>query len=156
MALLKNTFIKLLVTAFGMGYIPFAGGTVASIFACLIYWFFAPQNLLIYLAVLLFCTVVSLSVMSDAEKIFSRKDDRRIVLDEVIGFWVAGAFIIGGQPDIKYVTLAFVLFRMFDILKPFPVSVVQKYRGGIGILADDILAGILSGIILVVLRSFLM
>lgn len=158
MPALKKTFIKLLATSFGIGYIPFAGGTFASVFACLIYWFLAPHNPYLYLLILLAGAVFSLPVLSEAEKIFGRKDDRRIVLDEVIGFWFAVAFIPrgpGGPAGLKYLMMGFVLFRIFDIFKPFPIRAVQKYTGGIGVLADDVLAGILSGIILIVLRSFL-
>ena len=85
-----------------------------------------------------------------AEKIFNKKDARCIVIDEVSGMLLSLIFI---PYDVKLVIMAFVLFRILDTLKPFPSGRLERISGSMGIMSDDIVAGLYTNIILqVVLR----
>lgn len=81
-----------------------------------------------------------------------KKDDQRIVIDEVAGVWVALAFL---PKTILFLSLGFILFRIFDIKKPFFIKKLQKLKGGFGITVDDIVAGICANVILQILNLVL-
>jgi len=125
-------------TCFGMGYISPMPGTVASI-AAVVAAFFIPVSPLLILSVIVVGTIASGKYAA-----FSGKDDPgEIVVDEVAGMWIA---LMGLAPG--YYVPAFGLFRILDIIKPFPVRNAEKLPGGIGIIADDIVAGIMANLIL--------
>ena len=88
---------------------------------------------------------LGLLVSGRAEKIFHQKDARYIVIDEISGMFLSLIFI---PYDIKLVILAFILFRILDALKPFPLDRLQSLPGSIGIMSDDIVAGLYTNIIL--------
>ncbi len=135
---------KSIITLFFVGYIRFSPGTVASIFAMLL-WFFIPTNLFVQLSIILILLFLSLllcfihSIQSDIE------DPSYIVIDEVIGMFIS-LFMLPKQ--LSFYLLAFIIFRVFDILKPSIIYNVQNLKYGIGILADDMLAGLFTAIIL--------
>jgi phosphatidylglycerophosphatase A len=139
-----NFIYKSIITFFFIGYIKFAPGTVASIFTMLL-WFFIPSNLFVQLSIILILLFLSLylcyihSIQSDIE------DPSYIVIDEVIGMSIS-LFMLPKQ--LSFYLLAFIIFRVFDILKPSIIYNVQNLKYGIGILADDILAGLFTAIIL--------
>jgi|ETNmetMinimDraft_12_1059888.scaffolds.fasta_scaffold00681_13 phosphatidylglycerophosphatase A len=139
-----NFIYKSIITFFFVGYIKFAPGTVASIFTMLL-WFFIPSNLFVQLSIILILLFLSLylcyihSIQSDIE------DPSYIVIDEVIGMSIS-LFMLPKQ--LSFYLLAFIIFRVFDILKPSIIYNVQNLKYGIGILADDILAGLFTAIIL--------
>ena len=139
-----NFIYKSIITFFFVGYIKFAPGTVASIFTMLL-WFFIPSNLFVQLLIILILLFLSLylcyihSIQSDIE------DPSYIVIDEVIGMSIS-LFMLPKQ--LSFYLLAFIIFRVFDILKPSIIYNVQNLKYGIGILADDILAGLFTAIIL--------
>ena len=139
-----NFIYKSIITFFFIGYIKFAPGTVASIFTMLL-WFFIPSNLFVQLSIILILLFLSLylcyihSIQSDIE------DPSYIVIDEVIGMSIS-LFMLPKQLSVYL--LAFIIFRVFDILKPSIIYNVQNLKYGIGILADDILAGLFTAIIL--------
>jgi phosphatidylglycerophosphatase A len=80
-----------------------------------------------------------------AERIFNKKDDQRIVIDEALGFLVA-VFML--PHTALYLCLGFILFRIMDIIKPLGIKKLQYLTGGLGVVADDIGAGLLTNIIL--------
>jgi len=97
---------------------------------------------------LLFVVVLlafSIYVAGQAEKIYEKKDDQRIVIDEIIGLQVT---MLPVAINILNLCVAFVLFRIFDIWKPFPLRNLQKLPGGWGVVMDDVAAGIYAGIVL--------
>jgi phosphatidylglycerophosphatase A len=101
------------------------------------------------LAILLIFLILAVLLSSKAEEAFGRKDDGRIVIDEVAGFLVTMA---GVRPGLAAVILGFLLFRAFDILKPWPVRFVdKKCPGGLGVVLDDVVAGLYSLIVLYVI-----
>ena len=135
-----NHIIMALATGFYVGMIPGAPGTWGSLAAILPWLFLKDLSLPSYLAVLVFVFVLGFFVSGSAEKILDRPDAGPIVIDEFLGMFITltlapphpGAWILG-----------FILFRIFDIFKPFPVSWFDRQiHGGIGIMMDDVVAGL--------------
>ena len=137
-------------TGLGVGYIKIASGTFASllgiVFYLLIYFICDDSSFyLAYFIVLLLLTPLSIYVASYLEKnVFKQKDPHPVVIDEIVGYLFALAFI--KSPDLQrtfiYVTVAFFLFRFFDIVKPSPIRQSQNLPSGLGIVIDDVLAGL--------------
>lgn len=136
--------IILLATGFGIGFLPVAPGTFGTILSLLIWWFFFPDKFFIQMILLLSAFILAFFISDMAEKIFAKKDDKRIVVDEIVGFWLA---LIGLPKKFFFVLISFFIFRILDILKlPF-IKKVQKLNGGAGIVLDDIVAGLLTNFI---------
>ena len=131
----------------GIGLIPFAPGTFGSIFAWIAFILISHfVNMLILTIVII---ILSIWICEKVSKDLFEKDHKSIVIDELVGMWVALLPVIyfasSQNERITYAILALVFFRFFDILKPFPVSYFdQKYKNGFGIVFDDIIAGILA------------
>ena len=142
----------------GIGLIPFAPGTFGSIFAWLVFVIMSHfVDMLIYTICIVF---IAVWVCEKATVNLIQKDHKSIVIDELAGMWVALVPVIYFASDqlerIIYACLALVFFRVFDILKPFPISYFdKKYKNGFGIVLDDIIAGIFSGILSVLIVVFL-
>ena len=142
----------------GIGLIPFAPGTFGSIFAWLVFVIMSHfVNMLIYTIAIVF---IAIWVCEKASVNLIQKDHKSIVIDELAGMWVALVPVIYFASNqferIIYACLALIFFRVFDILKPFPISYFdKKYKNGFGIVLDDIIAGIFSGILSVLIVVFL-
>ena len=142
----------------GIGLIPIAPGTFGSIFAWLVFVIMSHfVDMLIYTICIVF---IAIWVCEKASVNLIQKDHKSIVIDELAGMWVALVPVIYFASDqlerITYACLALVFFRVFDILKPFPISYFdKKYKNGFGIVLDDIIAGIFSGILSVLIVVFL-
>lgn len=132
---MKN-LILLVATGFGLGYSPKAPGTVGTLLGVGLA-FFLPSNLYLLIGV----GLLGVLVANEAEKILEEHDSPKIVIDEIAGFLIAAYGWSGG-----YLVLAFVLFRILDILKPEPLRSMQKLPGGLGIMTDDLLAGLLANL----------
>jgi phosphatidylglycerophosphatase A len=145
---MKN-LIKILASGFGAGYIPVASGTFGSAVGLLIYLFFLGKNPLLMLSGTLFIIAVSVPISTAAENIYGKKDDSKIVIDEIAGFLVSVLFL---PVSIKIAVIGFILFRIFDVVKPF-FRKVQSLPGGWGIVIDDLLAGLLTNLSIRVLLA---
>ncbi|MBI5328213.1 MAG: phosphatidylglycerophosphatase A [Deltaproteobacteria bacterium] len=133
-----------LATGMYIGYSPFAPGTFGSLLGVIICFFLSTAGHLIYGIVLSVGFVVAIWSASIAEKHFDKKDPGQIVCDEVVGYIIA-MFLV--PFTLFNVIIVFLLFRFFDILKPFPIGVIdKKMNSGFGIVLDDVLAGIYSNI----------
>ena len=156
------------VTFFGIGYIKIASGTFASLVISIIFFYLfrlyisIEHFLFLCLAMILVFTY-SLYAIKTIENEFEQKDARQIVIDEVIGqsipiFLVEYITFLQTQSfgaDLYLYAISFFLFRFFDILKPFPIRYFDKnYKNSFGILFDDILAGIYTLIVLLLLIKF--
>lgn len=129
-----------LATGAGVGYLPGAPGTYGTLLAVAIYCFL-PKDPIIYLFFLLGATFAGIFAASQAAKHFGETDPAQVVIDEMLGFWLT----MWTQPATwSNVILGFILFRFFDIVKPFPLKQAEKIKGGTGIVLDDLLAGIYS------------
>tara|TARA_B100001989_G_C24318239_1_gene353851 strand:+ start:85 stop:570 length:486 start_codon:yes stop_codon:yes gene_type:complete len=142
----------------GIGLIPLAPGTFGSIFAWFVFVIMSHfVDMLIYTICIVF---IAVWVCEKATVNLIQKDHKSIVIDELAGMWVALVPVIYFASNqferIIYACLALVFFRVFDILKPFPISYFdKKYKNGFGIVLDDIIAGIFSGILSVLIVVFL-
>ncbi len=135
-----NQLIMALATGLYVGKIGKAPGTWGSL-AALLPWFFI-RNLALptYLLLLAAIFIIGFFVAGSAEKIIDSPDAGCIVIDEILGMFIT---LILAPPHVAAWILGFVLFRIFDILKPFPVSWFDQHiHGGIGIMMDDVMAGV--------------
>ena len=139
-----NIIIKTLSTFFYVGYLPFIPGTFGSIAGAFLFYF-AKDNSFIQISLTLTLIILGFLISGRAEKLFNKKDARRIVIDEVSGMLLALIFI---PYDIKLVILAFILFRILDTLKPYPAARLENLPGSTGIMGDDIVAGLYANVIL--------
>ena len=146
-------FILLLATGFGVGYSPIAPGTLGTLVAVPIYYFLSENPSPLYEITLVGFFFLSVWISENAERYFGKKDDQRIVIDEIIGFLITMLWI---PKTIPFIIIGFFLFRFFDILKPFPVRHLEKgLKGGYGVVLDDVLAGVYANIILHVLYKII-
>lgn len=138
----------MLATVGGVGYVPVASGTVGSLVALPLLPPLAAlrgHSPLAYAAVLVALVAVAVWSAGRAEAVFGGHDHSRIVIDEVAGLVVAGAFLPGTWGA---AALAFVLFRAFDVLKPFPAGRIDgRVKGGLGVVGDDLVAGVYAGVV---------
>jgi phosphatidylglycerophosphatase A len=145
--------VLFLATGAYTGYAPVASGTVGSLVAVPLALLFYPVSLLYPLVSALFIALVIAGacwVAGEAEKLFGEKDSGKIVIDEIVGF-LAATFLL--EPSIGGFLAAFFLFRLFDILKPFPARYLERHlKGGPGVVLDDIVVGIYTNILV---RAFL-
>ena len=145
------------VVGFGAGLIRPAPGTWGSLLGLILGYFillqsWAAAGLLIGSAII---TVISVMSINAIESITGVHDAPEIVIDEIAGQWLAMlplAFLPYGVFDIA---LSFVLFRVFDIIKPWPIGPLdKKVSGGFGVMVDDLVAGIIAGVILWLLMLY--
>lgn len=141
----------ILATGFGSGYCPVAPGTAGALLATIIwlaYTLFLPPTTCIVLTVALTLLFTVLGVWATNKVIpFWGEDPRRVVVDEMVGVWIP--LIAAPAGNLWYALASFVLFRFFDIAKPLGVRKMEQLPGGIGVMADDILAGIYSLFIII-------
>ena len=140
--------INFILTGFYIGKIRYAPGTFGTLLAIPIYLLILQYNALLKIIFLLMLFALSLYLLqySYTKKFFKNIDDGSIVIDEIIGFL---CFMIFFDYNFYTVILGFTLFRIFDILKPYPISLIdKKMKNPLGVLLDDIVAGVFSGVIL--------
>jgi len=141
-----------IATGFYSGYLPKAPGTWGSLVGLLLFFLLHTLNLQIYLAVVAAIFIIGTFAAGEAEKIMDRKDPGLGVIDEIVGILIT-MIAIPATP--LAMALGFILFRIFDIWKPFPIRLIdQRFHGGLGIMLDDIVAGIFSLVILQILFHF--
>ena len=129
-------------TVFYIGKLPLAPGTWASIFAVLCWYFlFQSVNHFFLPAISIFLFLIGGIASDTIVKHSKEHDPSRIVIDEWVGQWVALSMM---PINIRTGVVAFVAFRIFDIIKPGPVRKMEKIPGGWGIMADDVMAGIMA------------
>ncbi len=153
---------RLLGAAFGLGFIRPAPGTWGSAGALLPFFaafglgdtVIARETALIGLGVAtLVVFVVGTWVGNRAEVDWGRKDPGGFVLDEVVGQWIALAPLVGRPLEVLPVLVAFGAFRFFDILKPPPCRWLEDRPGGLGIMADDVAAGVYAALVVMLIMG---
>jgi phosphatidylglycerophosphatase A len=146
---MKSKAANLISTWFGCGYAPVGPGTVGSLAALAIAWLlvhFADWQPLWFGALGLAATAPSIWAAGVTASERQQKDPQIVVVDEVLGQWIA---LAGSRPlNARSWVGAFVLFRLFDIWKPVPVRNLEKLPGGVGIVADDLMAGAYAALVL--------
>ncbi len=131
-------------TCFRIGYFPLAPGTLGSLIA-FIAWILLPETSIISLIIAI-SIIFIIGVFSTGfiEKSYKIQDPSYIIIDEWVGMWIALLFVTN---ETIWLVLSFVLFRLFDILKIYPVNKMEKLNGGMGIMLDDVVAGLYAGLI---------
>lgn len=143
-----------MATAGGAGYAPVAPGTAGSAVGVALYLLLADLGALLFGVTLLGLAFLGIWASDAAERAFGRKDDGRIVIDEVVGQLLALAplLILPAPSALRsppWLLTGFLLFRLFDIWKPPPIAWAERsFVGGVGVMIDDVFAGIASGLIL--------
>lgn len=135
-----------------MGYFPLAPGTFGTLLAIPFYYFLSEMSSPLYEITLLGFFFLAVWISEKAGSLFGKKDDPRIVIDEIMGFFVTMLWI---PKTTLWVIIGFFLFRFFDILKPPPIRLLERVRGGYGVVLDDVLAGVYGSIILHLIMRFL-
>jgi phosphatidylglycerophosphatase A len=142
---LKNP-IHFIATLGGIGKIPIAPGTWGSIFAFLVFIYIS--HYVDMLIVVILSIPFSIWVCEKASLNLIEKDHKSIVIDELVGIWIAlvpALYLSTQTSKTSYAVFALIFFRLFDILKPFPVSYFDKnFKNGLGIVLDDLIAGIMA------------
>ena len=142
---LKNP-IHFIATLGGIGKIPIAPGTWGSIFAFFVFIYIS--HYVDMLIVVILSIPFSIWICEKASINLIEKDHKSIVIDELVGIWIAlvPALYLSTQTSrTYYAVLALIFFRLFDILKPYPVSYFDKnFKNGLGIVLDDLIAGIMA------------
>ncbi len=145
---------KLIATCFGIGYIQKGAGTVAALFCCVLWWLLRidSYSLWVQFAIILLVFVAGMLVSNLLEKEWAH-DSNRVVIDEVLGMCTSLVLV---PFSLWYFGAAFILFRFFDILKPLGIRRMEAYPAGLGVMMDDLLAGIYTCVILqLIIKSHL-
>lgn len=145
-----NALAKTLSSVFGLGYIPILPGTFGTaVGSLLFYWLRGRPPTLTSTSFIYFTLIsafVSIVIAHWGEKAFKKKDSRHVVIDEVVGVLCCYALV---PYSVHNLVLGFILFRLFDIAKIFPANWAQdKLPGGLGVVGDDLIAGLQAGLIL--------
>ena len=135
--------IRFIATFGGLGYSRIAPGTTGCLGAAALY-LLVRQNLIIYAAALIILLVLGFFVSGTAEEIFNAKDAKPIVIDDACGLLIALFLIPFSYANFLVV---FLLFRVIDIIKPFPIRRIESLPGSLGVMADDIVAGIYANLL---------
>ncbi len=142
-----TTRIAIGVCTFGyLGYFPFAPGTVGSAAGVGVYWWLhRPGSLLVELGAILLLCAAGVWSGTVAERVFGTNDPGQGVIDEVAGMLVT---LLGIPLGLGGLAAGFFLFRLFDVLKPFPAARFERLPGGLGMVADDVMAGVYANVTL--------
>ena len=137
---------RIIATAFGAGYSPIASGTAGSAVAVLILWLvpFSQTGIVVFFVAV---TVIGTWAADVVEAAVGDKDPGIIVVDEVAGMTLS---VLVLPLTLPVLLAGFVLFRIFDVVKPFPAGRLQSLRGGVGVMIDDLFAGLYALLVLLV------
>jgi phosphatidylglycerophosphatase A len=154
----------LIITMLGIGNSKYAPGSVASFVTCLIYiYFYTIQINILFLIIGVFLIFIfSVYSIDNFKTSFSKIDAKEIVIDEFIGQSIpvltTYSFIEKNNLDhfILYTFISFLLFRIFDIWKPYPIYIIdENMKNGLGVILDDLVAGVYSIIVLIIIVFFI-
>jgi phosphatidylglycerophosphatase A len=144
-------FFLFLSAGFGAGYSPIAPGTAGTLVAIPIYYFLSFIPFPLYELTLITFFFLSSWISEKAEKEWGKRDHPRIVIDEIMGYLITMLWL---PKTTLFIILGFFLFRFFDIVKPTPIRLLERVKGGYGVVLDDVAAGVYSNIVLQVISYF--
>lgn len=150
---MKIRIAKLIATFFYVGYFPYAPGTLGTLAAVPLYYIVSFLPYYFYIPFTVIFIILSVWAAGVAEGIFGEKDPGLIVADEVCGYLVTMILIPLTLPN---VIIGFFLFRLFDIVKPPPSRQAERLNGGLGVVMDDVMAGIYANIVLQIVARVLL
>lgn len=138
-----SVLMKVIATGCYTGYSPVAPGTAGSLFALLLYWGFAPTTTLPYVGLIAGAIPVGIWTAGWAERRLGH-DAPQIVIDEMIGMLITMTWL---PRTVLALGLGFALFRILDVVKPFPAYQSQRLPGGLGVILDDVIAAVYANVI---------
>ncbi len=147
-----DRFIVTLATGIGIGYFPIFPGTMGTVLAIPIDYFLSEVPFPFYAITLGGFFFLAVWVSEKTGAIFGRKDDPRIVIDEIAGFFLT---MLGIPRKPLFIAVGFILFRFFDIVKPPPIRFLERAPGGYGVVLDDVMAGTYANILLRLIYAIL-
>jgi phosphatidylglycerophosphatase A len=131
---------------FGSGLAPIAPGTFGTLAAIPIYLLMQSLSLTLYLVLTTLAFIVGIWICQQSADWLGKEDPSAVVWDEIVGYLIT---MIAAPTGWLWIVLGFVFFRFFDILKPWPINLADReIHGGLGIMVDDVIAGIFAGILL--------
>ena len=149
----KLNLNTMFVSVFGIGFIPFASGTFGSLAGLIIGYALNLINYNLFFLVIPILFILGVIASNTYQKHTGEKDSSVIVIDEVVGQLIAMMFVID---DFVLVFISFIIFRIFDIFKPWPASYAdEKMTGGFGVMLDDVFAGIYTAIFIFLISYLL-
>ncbi|WP_299202178.1 phosphatidylglycerophosphatase A [uncultured Amphritea sp.] len=144
--------VHFLAFGLGSGASPWAPGTAGTVAAIPLFLLIQPLSLAWYAVVLVITFVVGIYLCGKTSDDMGVHDHGGIVWDEFVGYWIT---MFAAPPGWLWIVIGFVLFRLFDIIKPWPISWADKQvAGGLGIMLDDVLAGLMALVCLQLLTLF--
>ncbi len=126
-----------------IGFIPPFPGTLGALQGILLYWLLQDLSFFLHLIIVILFTLLGIYTSQMASFVLQKKDPDEVVIDEILGAYLAS----WGKSGFLELTLAFIFFRIIDIMKPFPLRRLERLPGGFGIMADDILAGLCTNLL---------
>jgi len=144
-----NWIIRFLATGFFVGYSPFAPGTMGTLVAFLLYAIL-PTTIPFYWMLILCLIIGGTMISHQAENIIGEVDSPQIVIDEICGYFIAMAFL---PKTLGLMVVGFIIYRLLDVIKVYPMKKLEMLAGGLGIMLDDICAGIITNIILHIIHT---
>lgn len=139
---MRKQIVEFIATCGYVGRIPWAPGTFGTVIGVLLAYLLSYTNSIVYLVVVVLGIGLAIWASGQYEKVTGRHDPKEVVIDEVVGYLVCVFLVPPTWPDLL---IGFAVFRVLDILKPWPISWVdQKVPGGIGTVADDLAAGLVG------------
>ena len=142
-----------IASCFKVGYLPLAPGTWGSIFAILLWWVFLKD-----LSTFIFCIIIVVLFFTGivvSNTIINHNQDNDpsyVIIDELVGQWIALLIIPDGYYNILII---FVLFRFFDIIKPWPIRYFEQLPKGLGVMSDDVVAGLFTFILTQIINIYI-
>lgn len=133
--------LRLVATGAGIGYLPVAPGTAGSLLGAALCFSLLSLPWPVYLGAAILLTVLAVWVAGRVASDAGQPDPAHVVIDEMAGMWVAA---IALSPRLYDVAAVFLLFRLMDVVKPAPIPRLERLPGGLGIVADDVAAGLLA------------
>ena len=143
--MINSRISHFICTFFYLGKVKYAPGNIASLATLLVWYSFIPENILIRLLIFFSVSLIGFFSIKYSLVCYKDKDPHEIVIDEVVGMSLPILFLT----DLVIMLIAFILFRVFDILKPSIIYYSQFYGGAYGVILDDLLAGLCTIILLV-------
>ncbi len=137
-----KTVVKCLSSFFYLGHVPYIPGFFGSL-GGLLFYLLVSYSFTLYIGSLVVLTLLAFLVINKAEEIYGKKDAKPIVIDEAVGMMLA-LFLIPTKP--LAIILAFIFFRLFDVLKPFPIKWAERQSSPLGVMLDDIISGIYANL----------
>jgi phosphatidylglycerophosphatase A len=143
----KKSLTLISSSLFGIGYFPFAPGTAASLAGLIA--FILIDKTSIFIIFTLISLIISLATCGRCEKLLKSKDPKEVVIDDFTGQLIALLFI---PKEPAYIFISFLLFRIFDTIKIPPADIFDSKKGSIGIVGDDIVAGVYTNLLVQLVR----